>query len=73
MSTTNISEFTKIRCGSKLHNGIEIPSNATIESGSLGREFYRSYIYTEANKDYCLIRYVDGKEPEFKTVLLSKM
>lgn len=44
-----------MRCGSKQHNNLEIPANATIHISPLGREYYISGI----DSNDVTIRYVD--------------
>ena len=64
----NISASTKIRCGSKLYNGIEIPANAKIFISPKGRDCYISSILEKE----MYIRYVDELIPAIQTVPYNK-
>lgn len=45
----------KVRCGSKIYKGIEIPETARILKSKSDREFYISAIL----ETKCLVRYID--------------
>lgn len=48
----------KQRAGTKIINNIEVPMNAIIKTGQLGRDFYVSGIGEKS----CIIRYIDNGE-----------
>ena len=58
----------KLRCGSiVLPNGVEIPMNAQIRKGALGREFYVSGL----GETLATIRYID--DGSIKTVTIKQL
>lgn len=47
-----------MRCGNKLHNGIEIPQNEVVAIAPSGREYY----VTGVNEAGTMIKYLDTGE-----------